>query len=89
MVSCLQGLNEADLTFQPQLNQRSLKLAAEKEARELYTEPSQLRRPGSAPRTGGGGGDHGEFTFSPVINPTSERLLEDSSTVPTGGALGA
>lgn len=135
----LQGLGDADLTFQPQLNQRSLKLAAEREARELFEAstgagqrprsaggmqtllvlPSQARaqvvclacsafelcRPGhmrnrcfwcQMPHAGArraAGGDPEELcTFSPAINPASERLLEDSATVPSGewtGAMGS
>lgn len=35
---------------------------------------------------GAGGADPEErCTFSPAINPASERLLEDSATVPSGG----
>ena len=78
----LQGLGEADLTFQPQLNPRSLQLAAEKEARELYEEPGGMRRPRSAPRSAGA--EERSCTFAPEINRVSERLLEDSSTVPSG-----
>ncbi|KAL4451782.1 hypothetical protein ABPG75_007444 [Micractinium tetrahymenae] len=74
------GLADADLTFQPQLNPRSLKMAAEKEERDLYSEPGARGRPNSAPRSDG---DSSACTFAPAINRTSERLLEDSSTVPT------
>lgn len=51
--SHLQGLGDADLTFQPQLNQRSLKLAAQREARELFQEPDGA---GQRPRSAGGFG---------------------------------
>ncbi|KAI7837508.1 hypothetical protein COHA_008644 [Chlorella ohadii] len=80
-----QGLGDADLTFQPQLNQRSLKLAAQREARELFQEPDGAgQRPRSAGARSAPGGDPEErCTFSPAINPASERLLEDSSTVPS------
>lgn len=80
-----QGLAEADLTFQPQLNQRSLQMAADRQERELYEDPLQQRRPGSAPRSasrGSNGGADAAFTFSPAINRASERLMEDSATVP-------
>lgn len=83
LLTLLQGLADAGLTFQPHLNPRSLKLAAEKEDRELHGQAGSGRRPSSAPRTGSHGGD--AFTFVPAINRTSERLLEDSSSVPTGG----
>lgn len=43
-----QGLGDADLTFQPSLNPRSLRLAAEREARELFQEPAGSARPFSA-----------------------------------------
>ena len=124
-------MGDGDLTFQPQLNQRSLQLAAEREAREADQGPAATRsqaaqRPGSAGgrcwscHAGGalgrtlavlglnleyarsaqpkpslqllpwyvGGpsstasGGVGAFTFSPAINRASERLLEDSPTVP-------
>lgn len=78
-----QGLADADLTFQPQLNSRSLKIAAEKEDRDLYAEAGPGRRPSSAPRSGSH--SDGACTFAPAINCTSERLLEDSATVPAGG----
>ena len=47
----VQGLGDADLTFQPQLNQRSLKLAAEREARELFEASTGV---GQRPRSAGG-----------------------------------
>ncbi|PRW56897.1 hypothetical protein C2E21_4317 [Chlorella sorokiniana] len=80
-----QGLGDADLTFQPQLNQRSLKLAAEREARELFEDSTGAgQRPRSAGARSAAGGDPEErYTFSPAINPASERLLEDSTTVPS------
>lgn len=82
-VTSLQGLTDADLTFQPQLNPRSLRLAAQKEERDLNEGAAPGRRPSSAPRSGSRGDE--AFTFVPAMNHTSERLLEDSSSVPTGG----
>ncbi|EFN55803.1 hypothetical protein CHLNCDRAFT_52023 [Chlorella variabilis] len=41
-------LADADLTFQPQLNQRSLQLAAERETQQLFKQPAAARRPSSA-----------------------------------------
>lgn len=77
-----------DLTFQPQLNQRSLALAAAKGERELFSprapgSGATARRPGSAAamRSPGEGAEHG-CTFSPAINPASKQLVEDSTTVP-------
>ena len=47
-----QDLGDGGLTFQPQLNQRSLQLAAEREAREADQGPAatrfQAQRPGTA-----------------------------------------
>lgn len=80
----MQGLGDADLTFQPQLNQRSLKLAAEREERQLNGQPSAGRSPRRRPCSAGGGDPTDDITFSPAINPASERLLEDSATIPTG-----
>ena len=38
-------------------------------------------------RSAAGGDPEERCTFSPAINPASERLLEDSATVPSGGWL--
>ncbi len=47
-LTCLQDSRDSNLTFKPQLNQRSLQLAREREARALFEQPSAALRPASA-----------------------------------------
>lgn len=45
--------------------------------------------PHTGARSAAGGNPEELCTFSPAINPASERLLEDSATVPSGERTGA
>ncbi|GAB4819424.1 hypothetical protein N2152v2_006470 [Parachlorella kessleri] len=78
----LDDLTNPDTTFTPRLNPKSRQLAAEKEERELYSPATgiSLRRSKS---------NAAELavseacTFSPALNPASQRLLDDSASVPS------
>ncbi|KAK9917945.1 hypothetical protein WJX75_009986 [Coccomyxa subellipsoidea] len=74
---------DADATFSPVVNDRSLRMALAKQIRELQDELPASQRlsiaralPAPTPDAEAG------FTFAPELNRTSERLLEDSAQLP-------
>ncbi|EIE27456.1 hypothetical protein COCSUDRAFT_39121 [Coccomyxa subellipsoidea C-169] len=74
---------DADATFSPAVNDKSLRMALAKQIRELRDEvPASQRlsaaRPLPAPTPDAEAG----FTFAPELCRTSERLLEDSAQLP-------
>ena len=75
-----QDLASSDLTFQPRLNPRSLRLAAAKEERELFGGGANRAQSGAA--ASASGSDEGP-SFAPAINPASRRLLDESEQVPS------
>eukprot|EP00887_Chlorella_sp_A99_P007842 scaffold20.g7842.t1 len=87
LLSLVQDLANPELTFQPELNPRSLAIAAAKEGREMFS-PRAAGRPGSAraggrrPGSAGAASPERGCTFSPAINSASKQLVEDSTTLP-------